>query len=678
MIEGSEKEDKEVVITLLSNGSTNLFKDNTLTLFSNRLHTPIILNPSNHNYVALQEIGISLNSGNIRIPYEKPAIIYFEWDTAFRNHSEDLGRDEIKKNFFVNTYNQNKNTFFINYPNNFGIYSKKSYIENKVYTQKTIEEELKNFDFFLRDNVFPGKLEINLMKQYQETKSGNLDLWYHCFEIKRYTPTLQEITLSQNKVIGLIIHKKLAEALKIDTYLKSHLIDHSSHLEIPDLLEIDSEPYLLYFINENEIIKGRIILENKIMSNDHNVINIDCNIVDPYISNTKFCNTIATFNNITNKQNFLYYYPNNRTFYKLRGNEIDSINIKISDKDYNQLNLFEGIPTIVKLIIKSKIEMDFTSNIQVSSNAPGISHFYNKNSYFRVALPSNEVFQAEKSQLSISSITYPNRFKVLPKYLNSNIIKKIYLYSNQNVILGEMEIFSSQYEDNSDLTVDISDDVSLDPLVMVTNLNKRFKDIEWSYNDKTNCVSIKTRENAFVLQIPIPLANLFGLQESDVDYVNSMITNHKFLDSWYYKIFWTEKFMNVMKTQNNLSVYELLGDHGFPTRNYFYITLSSNDEFHVKRPMNLEIHRPRYALVYNNIIEDSIVDNSYYKILKTIYFEDSESRWKTITYKNDEYKNVQEKNPLYLEFALRLASGDLVEFENKEDDVVINLKTKVH
>ena len=45
MIKGSEEEDKEVVITLLSNGSTNLFKENTLTLFSNRLHTPIILNP---------------------------------------------------------------------------------------------------------------------------------------------------------------------------------------------------------------------------------------------------------------------------------------------------------------------------------------------------------------------------------------------------------------------------------------------------------------------------------------------------------------------------------------------------------------------------------------------------------------------------------------------------------
>ena len=94
-----------------------------------------------------------------------------------------------------------------------------------------------------------------------------------------------------------------------------------------------------------------------------------------------------------------------------------------------------------------------------------------------------------------------------------------------------MEIFSSQYEDNSDLEVDISDDVSLDPLVLVTNLNKRFKDIRWSYNNKTNRVSMKTRKNAFVLQIPIPLDNLFGLQESDVDYVNSMTTNHKFLDT---------------------------------------------------------------------------------------------------------------------------------------------------
>ena len=70
------------------------------------------------------------------------------------------------------------------------------------------------------------------------------------------------------------------------------------------------------------------------------------------------------------------------------------------------------------------------------------------------------------------------------------------------------------------------------------------------------------------------------------------------------------------------------------------------------------------------------MDNSYYKILKTIYFEYSRSKWKTTTYKNDEYKKVRDKYPLYFELDLRLPSSDLVEFENDKDHVVINYKAK--
>ena len=55
-----DKEEKEVVVTLPSNGSSNLFKDNTLTFFSNKLHAPVILKSSNYNYIALKEICISL------------------------------------------------------------------------------------------------------------------------------------------------------------------------------------------------------------------------------------------------------------------------------------------------------------------------------------------------------------------------------------------------------------------------------------------------------------------------------------------------------------------------------------------------------------------------------------------------------------------------------------------
>ena len=105
--------DNEIVVTLLSNGSSNLFKENSLTLFSNKLHTPIVLNASNYHYVALQEIGIDLNSGNIKIPNQNPGIIYFEWDTNF-NDNVKVGDDfETLKETFIKTYEKTKTHFLL-------------------------------------------------------------------------------------------------------------------------------------------------------------------------------------------------------------------------------------------------------------------------------------------------------------------------------------------------------------------------------------------------------------------------------------------------------------------------------------------------------------------------------------------------------------------------------------
>ena len=57
-------------------------------------------------------------------------------------------------------------------------------------------------------------------------------------------------------------------------------------------------------------------------------------------------------------------------------------------------------------------------------------------------------------------------------------------------------------------------------------------------------------------------------------------------------------------------------------------------------------------------------------------FKDSENKCSTYSYQNGEYKKIQEKSPLYLELSFRLASGDFAEFENDEDDVMINLRTR--
>ena len=121
--------------------------------------------------------------------------------------------------------------------------------------------------------------------------------------------------------------------------------------------------------------------------------------------------------------------------------------------------------------------MDFTSNVRVSSKASGISNFPNKNSFFRVVIPTNDIFQSEKSQISISSITYPNRFKLLPEYLNAKCVRTYFMYSDENIILSEMEISSASRKDST-FSKDITSDLSLDPLTLINNFNKRFENEE--------------------------------------------------------------------------------------------------------------------------------------------------------------------------------------------------------
>ena len=111
-----------------------------------------------------------------------------------------------------------------------------------------------------------------------------------------------------------------------------------------------------------------------------------------------------------------------------------------------------------------------------------------------------------------------------------------------------MDIISSSKNDSA-FSKDIASDLSLDPLTFINNFNKQFEKekIEWLYSNQSQRITIKTNKHAYVLQIPCPLGYLLGFQDSDVSFSNNMICNHLFIDSWFYKVFWTEKFIDVMK-----------------------------------------------------------------------------------------------------------------------------------
>ena len=245
--------EEETVVTLLSNGSSEIFRNNSLTSFSNKLHSPIVLNPSNHNYIALQEIGISLSSGNLQVPNDNPTLIYFEWDVSLYlffhpDFPDDLTDKETYKKTFLTTYEQNQNNFFINYSNDFGIFSTKYFLENKIYTTKTIEEELKEFKCF---SSAEGKINISLVSDYlKDTFDDNINIppsLLQQFQIKQNTPKSEGIFDYQDKLLGLIIHENFAKALKIETYSIKDLSSNTQRFEVPSSIVMYSENYSVYF-----------------------------------------------------------------------------------------------------------------------------------------------------------------------------------------------------------------------------------------------------------------------------------------------------------------------------------------------------------------------------------------------------------------------------------------------
>ena len=48
---------------------------------------------------------------------------------------------------------------------------------------------------------------------------------------------------------------------------------------------------------------------------------------------------------------------------------------------------------------------------------------------------------------------------------------------------------------------------------------------------------LKQENTVMFYKFHFTLGNLFGLEESDVEFVNTMTTGHEFKDTWFYKYF---------------------------------------------------------------------------------------------------------------------------------------------
>ena len=65
------------------------------------------------------------------------------------------------------------------------------------------------------------------------------------------------------------------------------------------------------------------------------------------------------------------------------------------------------------------------------------------------------------------------------------------------------------------------------------------------------------------------------------------------------------------------------------------------------------------------------------RILKIIPVRESNSEYVTLEFENAEFVRIQISLPNYLEFALRSHTGELIDFHDKDENVIIDLSFKI-
>ena len=163
----------------------------------------------------------------------------------------------------------------------------------------------------------------------------------------------------------------------------------------------------------------------------------------------------------------------------------------------------------------------------------------------------------------------------------------MYMYSKDH--------FSPSTMGNTPIEKDVFPLISNNPKIFFANLNIKLgnSSLKWEYNEHTNKCSISTSENAYIIQIPIVLANMLGMYDNDVSYDNTMVFHHPFKANWWYNLIDTDNFVKVMSDENNISAYENLYKNNYPVDGDFYLGMSYNDEYKFERPINLKLHRPK-------------------------------------------------------------------------------------
>jgi hypothetical protein len=635
---------------LISNGSPETYPDNKLTNFKNKLPT-VFEFPENENWcMAVESIGFSTNFRNIDLP-KNPDVPSFILSNCqldvprcdpmvrlgaggkFLYSNDESDECQIKLAFKYEENEDGQGCFWHFFR-----------FEDKYYTF----EDMEAFFLKVRMQNLGAEIGLDATQRFSIYNSENLnlgkDLWFlasesmmSTFNIPKTNPL--EVSTDYFKKVGFgqydlvrryysfndsrsNIYDTIHNEKPYITYYKGEKY-YAFRLKSPNVKVLDEEGNIrrsgkeinLYGCKQNKISHPEKTFPKlvKVVSED----------VKQQVFNSEYSKDLLCFCPDFQKEDKYFFHEfENRQYVPISNSIITDLNIKLLDNSNQYLQLLKGVPTIVKLDLKKMNSDDKFFNVRLTSDK-SVSFPNNTKSTFKVKLP-NTLSLERTWKVCLTSISHPNIFKTFLDDINSRKI----LIKHAGSIVHQYVLENTSYTKES----------------FVRQLNKLFKE-------------------SLVGEVKLNKFNqlIITFLQEEVEILAS---------NYFFNIIGFNGTLDETKGFTRVKINEAEG----VLDRYNSETQTSEHEWLLTLPLDINFLRPDYMIAYTNIVSPSIIGGLYSKILRVIPIKNSgEADYVVSEFHHKEYLELQNTEINEIEIELRAHDGSLVDF-GLDQNVILNLE----
>ena len=603
---------------LISNACVDVYEENSLVKFKNKLPITIQVDRNEGVEVALSYLGISNNFKNISTPPNNlPSFMIT--NCLVPEVGLVKGRPVQIPVKFKFSEHEDENTLF---PCQWFKY----YFENKYYSLEEIKKYFQNV-----------------------STESNTDIQFT-------DDMVLEIKTKLLKNFWILIHKSMIDSfnfINIDSQTEGEFIDDPSR-EIYNVATGDGsfvtlrksyyegELYYTYRIKSKSVPKERDYFLSSNQSNIleriyPSVIKVVCENISPQIFNNTYSRDLIVFcPDFEKKEDYSSTEFSSRQYVPISNTTIDHFSIKLVDQNNNPIQLLPGPATLLKMDLRLRKPEKKSFNIRLTSEKN--SEFpENNNSIFKVKLPA-PIIVNRNWRVALTSISNPNTFSTL---IEDEATRSFYF---RPFIFGSRSGASISFNIPNNKRI-----YSLKELVSFINKKLTESRIGSVRLDEEEKVVFKFELDMIVVGSSY-LLKILGYSGK---------INEKGKVTSFYLTSNPAGITPAAKVFNNVHAVSKV-ENGF--------------EFKFENITDLNYLKPNYYIVYSNMVSRSIVGGIMSNILKVVPIKSSSDEYYVISdFKHKEYYELQNTEISDIEIQLRSHDGELINFASHQD-VILNLE----